>query len=64
MFYQNETIMKTQRFNPTLEKTSFPGLTFYTVTYKVWNRSYLDTQTATFYDYNEAKKFYNTIPLG
>jgi hypothetical protein len=57
--------METKEFNPILEKINYPNLEFYIVKTQYFdiNKNCLIEKNYSFYTYNEAKEFYNKIPL-
>jgi len=53
--------MKAHYYNPVL--TAVNDGQFYNVQYSVWNRGVQPSETVSFRTYDEAKSFFNTIPL-
>jgi hypothetical protein len=53
--------MKAHFYNPVL--TVVNGGQFYDVEYSVWDRGVKSSQSVSFRSYDEAKSFFNTIPL-
>ena len=53
--------MKAHFYNPVL--TVVNGGQFYDVEYSVWDRGVQSSQAVSFRSYDEAKSFFNTIPL-
>lgn len=53
--------MTAYNYNPIL--TVVNDGQFYSVEYSVWNKGHQQSETVSFRTYEEAKSFYNSIPL-